>query len=103
MEALVRGLAPIHAGIIFKEMIIDSLPNMSVNYAATQLGVSRSHLGDVSKGNASITPKLAVKIGKATKTNPKMWLDMQEAFDLWVAKNTPEYTEDVTEGALAIA
>lgn len=103
MQALKRGLAPKHAGIIFKEMIIDELPRMSVAAAAKALGVSRAHLGDVTKGESSITPKLAVKIGITTKTSPKMWLDMQENYDLWYAENSPELTEGLMEGSLAFA
>ena len=103
MQTLKRGLAPKHAGIIFKEMIIDELPSMSVSAAAKALGVSRAHLGEVTKGEASITPKLAVKIAFTTKTSANMWLDMQENYDFWHAENAPEFTEGLIEGSLTLA
>lgn len=100
MKTLKRGLSPRHPGIIFKDMIIDELPRMSIASAARALGISRAHLGNVTKGKAAITPKLAVKIGKASNTEPRFWLGMQSAYDLWHAEHSLEATEVITLGSL---
>ncbi|MCP4392813.1 MAG: HigA family addiction module antidote protein [Alphaproteobacteria bacterium] len=95
-----RGAAPVHAGIIFKEMIIDVLPNMSINYAAKALDVSRAHLTEVANGRARITPRLALKISIATNTTTQLWLGMQNAFDLWEIENNKDNPIQVVEGSL---
>ncbi len=100
MRGIKRGIAPVHAGIIFKEEVIDALPRMTVSLAAKALDISRAHLGDVTKGLARVTPELATKIGKATKTSPEMWMNMQQSYDLWMASKNPEITQNVIEGEL---
>ena len=100
MRALKRRLKPRHPGIIFKEMIIDGLPRMSTASAAKALNISRAHLGNVTKGKAAITPKLAVKIGKASNTEPRFWLGMQSAYDLWHVERNQSTIEGLKEGSL---
>lgn len=100
MKALKRGLSPRHAGIIFKEMIIDGLPRMSIASAAKALNISRAHLGNVTKGKAAITPKLAVKIGKASNTEPRFWLGMQDNYDLWHAEKSQKTIKGIIQGSL---
>lgn len=73
---------------------------MSIASAAEALNISRAHLGNVTKEKAAITPKLAVKVGKASNTEPKFWLGMQNAYDLWHAERSPETTKGLVEGSL---
>ena len=81
-------------------MIIDRLPRMSIASAARALNISRAHLGNVTKGKAAITPKLPVKIGKASNTEPKFWLGVQNDYDLWHAERSPNVTKGLVLGSL---
>lgn len=101
MTAIKRGLVPVHAGVIFKELIIDTLPRMSVSIAAKALDVSRAHLGEVTKGRSRITPELAAKIARATGTSSEMWLKMQVSYDLWITSQNPDVTKNVVKGSLS--
>gem|GEM_PF-3539236 len=34
-----------------------------------------------------ITPDMALRLAKALKTTPELWLNLQQAFDLWQASH----------------
>jgi addiction module HigA family antidote len=34
---------------------------------------------------SSLSPEMAIRISKATRTSPESWLNMQAKFDLWNA------------------
>jgi len=52
------------------------------------------------KRETSIIPKLAVKIGKASNSEPRSWLGMQSAYDLWHAEHSLEATKGLAMGSL---
>jgi addiction module HigA family antidote len=95
MSNITRGVPPVHTGIIFKEMIIDLLPHMTVALAAKSLDVSPSYLDEIVKGQKRITPELATKIAKATGGSAEMWINMQVTYDLWEAAHNYSLTENV--------
>jgi len=39
-------------------------------------------------GHAGISPDMALRLGKAFKTEPEMWLNMQKNYDMWHARRT---------------
>lgn len=55
---------------------------MSTAQAAEQLGISRHKLGRVLKGDAGISPDIALRLSAWLETSPEVWLDMQSAWDL---------------------
>ncbi len=77
--------APVHPGEILREDVLPSL-GMSVTEAAKILGVSRQALHRVLAGTASISPEMALRIGKFCGNGPQVWIRMQAAFDLWHAE-----------------
>jgi addiction module HigA family antidote len=77
--------APTHPGIILRDDVLPAL-RMSVTEAAAELGVSRQMLHRVLNGTASITPEMALRIGKFCGNGPGIWLRMQQALDLWHAE-----------------
>ena len=101
MSNVERGVPPVHAGIIFKELIIDVLPHMTVALAAKSLDVSRAYLDEIVKGQERITPELATKIAKATGGSAEMWINMQVTYDLWEAAHNYSLTENVSELSLS--
>jgi addiction module HigA family antidote len=80
---------PIHPGEILREDVLPSL-GMSVTKAASILGVSRQTLHRVLAGTAAVSPEMALRIGKFCGNGPDVWLRMQQAYDLWHAKQRLE-------------
>ncbi len=76
---------PTHPGEMLREDVLPAL-ELSVSEAARQLGVSRQTLHRIMAGTHSITPEMAVRLGKFCGNGPRLWLAMQQAYDLWHAE-----------------
>jgi addiction module HigA family antidote len=55
---------------------------VSISAAAEGMQISRQTLHAVLSGRASVTPEMALRIGRYTDTEPELWLRMQQARDL---------------------
>ncbi|MFZ5672348.1 MAG: HigA family addiction module antitoxin [Pseudomonadota bacterium] len=80
-----RVRRPTHPGAILREDVLPAL-KMSVAEAAEALGVTRQTLHRIVSEKASISPDMAVRIGKFCGNGPELWLGMQQAVDLWDAR-----------------
>ncbi len=81
---------PTHPGEVLLEDIIKPL-GLTITEAATNLGVSRKTLSEFVNQKASLSPKMALRIAKATNTSPESWINMQSKLDLWHAlQSEPE-------------
>jgi len=81
---------PTHPGELLLEDVIKPL-GITITDAAKKLGVSRKTLSEFVNQKASLSPEMALRIAKATKTTPESWLNMQIKLDLWNAlKHEPE-------------
>ncbi len=76
---------PTHPGEIVREDVIKPL-GLTVTEAAEHLGVTRKTLSALINCKASMSPEMAVRIGKATNTSPESWLYMQAKLDIWFAE-----------------
>jgi addiction module HigA family antidote len=76
---------PTHPGFILKEDVLPSL-GLSISAAARELGVTRQTLHRILNGTHSITPSMALRLGRFCGTNPMLWLRMQQAYDLKMAE-----------------
>ena len=76
---------PTHPGEIVREDVIKPL-GLTVTEAAERLGVTRKTLSAITYCKASMSPEMAVRIGKATNTSPESWLYMQAKLDIWFAE-----------------
>ena len=72
---------PAHPGEILREY----LGSVQVNVAAKKLRVARSTLSRLLNGRASFTAPMALRLADAFGTEPGMWLDLQQQYDLWQA------------------
>ena len=72
---------PAHPGEILREY----LGTVQVGEAARRLRVARSTLSRLLKGRASFTAAMALRLSDAFGTDPAMWLDLQQKYDLWHA------------------
>jgi addiction module HigA family antidote len=77
---------PTHPGGILRRHYMESL-SMTVSGLAVVLGVSRKTLSEIVNEHASITPDMALRLSKAFKTTPELWLNMQRNYDLWQASH----------------
>jgi addiction module HigA family antidote len=76
---------PAHPGAILRDTVLPSL-RMTVKDAAAELRISRQTLHRVLAGTISITPHMAVRLGKFCGNGPGLWLRMQQAHDLYLAE-----------------
>ena len=76
---------PTHPGEILKEDVLPAL-NMSIAEAARQLGISRQALHKVLAGTVTVTPEMALRLGRWCGNGPGLWLRMQQAHDLWASE-----------------
>jgi addiction module HigA family antidote len=72
---------PPHPG----ELLREYLGSTQVIVAAKKLRVARSTLLRLLNGRASFTAAMALRLGDAFGTEPGMWLDLQQQYDLWHA------------------
>ena len=75
---------PTHPGEVLLKDVIKPL-GITITEAAQDLGISRKTLSELIHGKCSLSPEMAVRIAKATKTSPESWLAMQTKLDLWQA------------------
>jgi len=80
-----RNRTPTHPGAVLREDVFPAM-GVSVTQAARKMGVSRQGLHKVLAEQRSITPEMAVRIGKYVGNGGGLWLRMQAAYDLWQAE-----------------
>lgn len=76
---------PTHPGAILRDDVLPAL-GLSVSEAARQLGVTRQTLHRIMAEKTSISPEMAVRLGRFCGNGPALWLRMQQACDLWYAE-----------------
>ena len=53
---------------------------------AELMGVSRRTVSEIIHERRRLTPDIAFRLAKVFNSTPEMWLNMQQAVDLWEAK-----------------
>lgn len=76
--------------------------NISGRELAKALGVAASTLSRVLSGASRVTPEMALRLSKALGRSPESWLAMQDAHDLWLARQRVDL-KSVDELQFAIA
>jgi addiction module HigA family antidote len=86
MEYTVSGEMhqPPHPGEVLWLLHIEP-SGLSVTEAAKRLGVDRKTLSRILHGRTALTVEMALRLGKALGTSAKVWLGMQQSYDLWQA------------------
>ena len=75
---------PTHPGAILKHLHLKPL-KLNVAQVAAALDVSRKTLSQIVNERASVTPDMALRLSRAFKTTPQLWLNLQQTYDLWHA------------------
>lgn len=78
---------PPHPGEFIAGIYLE--PNgISGRVLAEKLGVAASTLSRVLNGTGRISPEMALRLAKAIGRSPESWLAMQDAHDLWLARQS---------------
>ena len=78
---------PPHPGEFIASIYLE--PNgISGRVLAEKLGVATSTLSRVLNGTGRISPEMALRLAKAIGRSPESWLAMQDAHDLWLARQS---------------
>ncbi len=86
---------PTHPGEVLLQVVIEPL-GITITEAAKRLGVSQQTLAALLNTNTSLSPEMAVRIGKATRTSPESWIQMQVKYDLWTVNQKTFEVEEWT-------
>lgn len=88
-------IQPSHPGELLREVVIPATGRSKVEIA-NLLGISRQSLYDILTEKQSVTPAMAVRLGKMFGDGPEVWLRMQAAHDLWhAARELKDEIEDI--------
>ena len=87
MDELTPMYDPPHPGEFISEVYLEPF-GVSGRELAKQLDVSASTLSRVISGASRVTPEMALRLSKAIGRSAESWLAMQDAHDLWVARQS---------------
>jgi len=76
---------PPHPGKILKDIYLKDY-NLSVTAFALKIGISRTSASELINGKNGISAEMSLKLAKAFGTSAQFWLNMQQTYDLWQAK-----------------
>lgn len=82
-------MPPAHPGEVLKGLYLDPM-DKTITQAAEDLGVSRRTLSMLVNGHLGVSAEMALRLGKALGTTPELWLNMQQGYDLWKARQKTE-------------
>jgi addiction module HigA family antidote len=75
------GSPPMHPGELLRDEILPALDRPKTEIAKL-LGVSRQTLYDILDEKQSVTPIMALRLGKLCGNGPDFWLNLQKRHDL---------------------
>jgi addiction module HigA family antidote len=85
---------PTHPGAILREDVMPAL-NISQGRLAELLGVSRLTVSQLLHEHRALSPDMAMRLEKLLGSSAEGWLRMQQALDLWEARQQPERFADI--------
>ena len=77
-----RKVAPPHPGMIVADIL--DVKCISLRTAAAAIGMSSTGLAKVLEGQSPVTPDTALRFGTWLGNGPELWLNLQQAYDLWL-------------------
>ena len=78
---------PSHPGEVLSELYLVPL-EMSAITLATRLGVPRTRIERLIKGETALTVDTAMRLARFFGTTPEYWMNLQRAWDLARARET---------------
>ncbi len=86
---------PTHPGQVLANTVLPATGKSKAEFARL-LGISRQSLYDILSGHQPVSPATAVRLGKLCGNGPRLWLNMQSAYDLWHAQQSIDVSKIVT-------
>ena len=80
---------PTHPGAFLREDVLPAL-DMPQSRFAELLGVSRLTISQLLHEHRALSPDMAMRLEKLLGTSAESWLRMQQAVELWEARQRPE-------------
>ncbi len=80
---------PPHPGNILRELYLEQL-GISVTKTAQVLHVARKTFSSLLNGHSGISPEMAIRLSKAFDTTPEYWMNLQQQYDLWKARQNKD-------------
>ncbi len=77
--------APTHPGVLLRDTVLPAL-NIGPSEAAQHMRVTRQQLHRLMAGTAGVSPEMALRLGKFCGNGPDLWLNMQQNYDIWRAR-----------------
>jgi len=84
--------APEHPGTILKRVFLNN-HDLTQEELAEAMDTYPQRVSELVNGHKRITPRWAYKLARAFDNSPKFWLSMQETYDLYQFKQSPEFDE----------
>ena len=82
---------PADPGAVLRELYLEPL-QLTISEAAEALGVNRNTIADLIKGRSRVSTPMALRLAKAFGTTAELWLNMQQNYDLWMARKKVSLT-----------
>ena len=93
---------PTHPGAVLREDVLPAL-EMPQGRLAELLGVSRLTVSQLLHEHRALSPDMAMRLEKLLGTSAESWLRMQEAIELWDARQQPERFAQIKRLRTAVA
>ena len=87
--------SPSHPGGILKRLYMEPL-SLTITRLADSLEVSRKTVSKITNEKGAITPDMALRLSRALDTTPELWMNLQQAYDLWQARYESEAWKKVS-------
>lgn len=82
---MTKTLKPMHPGEILREEFLVPL-KMSAGALARACGLPRTRIERIANEQSGITADTALRLAKALGTTPQVWLNLQNDYDVQVAR-----------------
>jgi addiction module HigA family antidote len=79
------GLRPVHPGEILKEEFLGPM-QMSAKAFADAIHVPANRITTILAGKRSVTANTALRFSRALGTTPEFWMNLQQGYELQIAK-----------------
>jgi addiction module HigA family antidote len=76
---------PVHPGRIIRDDYLEPL-ELTVKQMADSLKISRQTLTAILNERAGVTPEMALRLSEAFDTSAELWINLQRAYDLALAR-----------------
>lgn len=83
-----RTRKPSLPGDILRELYLEPL-GLTIAAFAERIGVSRKTVSAIVNGRAPVSVDMALRLSRAFNTTPNLWLNLQQAVDIWEAQRKP--------------